>query len=82
MDREHKAKEALLRKEKRQADKSLVLLNNTWSNINKDLELLKTERSYDSSIAVNDAKREERCHYTSIVQAQKDQGHKLKSLHP
>ena len=79
LEKQYKAKQALQWRENRKANKSLVVLTDTLSNRNKDLELVEADRSYHISVAINDAKREERCHYTTIVQAQKDQGHKLKS---
>ena len=79
IERQYKVEEAVLQKEKRQADKSLVELDDKLTTTKKDFELMKTERSYDISAAVHDAKRKERARYTSFVQATKEKGHKLKS---
>ena len=79
LTKKYKSNQALQWREKRKADKSLVVLTDTLSIRNKDLELVEADRSYHISVATTDAKRKERCHYTNIVQAQKDQGMKLKS---
>ena len=44
-----------MEREERQVNKSLVVLTDTLSNMNKDLELEEAERSYHISVAVNDA---------------------------
>jgi len=72
LDREHKAKEAMYLKDKQNTDKSLVILNDTLSKKNKVLGMMEADQSYCVIIAVNHARRSERCHYTSVVQVQKD----------
>jgi len=79
LEKQYKAKQALLWRENRKANKSLVVLTDTLSNRKKDFELVESDWYYNISVAINDAKREQRSHYTTIVQAQKDQGIKLKS---
>ena len=72
LDREHKVKEALHLKDKQTTDKSLVILNDTLAQKTKVLNMMEADQSYRVSIAVNNARRTERCHYANQVQVQKD----------
>jgi len=72
LDREHKGKEALHLKDKQTTDKSLVILNDTLAQKTKVLNIMEADQSRRVSIAINNARRTERCHYANEVQVQKD----------
>jgi len=74
MHKEHKSKHASLLKEKRKITKNSVCLHSHLDTINMSLELLRSEQSYKMNMAVNQAKREERCHFAAVIRTQKDEG--------
>ena len=74
----HKAKESEFLKEKRQSNKSLVILHDTLRKKTHDLSLVEANHGFIVSVAVTDARRKERSNYASVIRAEKDQGLKAK----
>ena len=65
-------------KEKRQTNKSLVVLHDTLRRKTLDLSLVEANHGYNVTVAVTNAKRKERSHYSSVIRAEKDQASKSK----
>ena len=77
MHKEHKSKNATLLKEKRKITKNAICLHSRLDTINMSLELLRSEHSYQLNMAVNQAKREERYHFATVVRTKKDESSKM-----
>jgi len=78
--KQQKLNEATYLKELRRVDKKVVLLDATLEKTNHALKLIQLEQSYTTKLAVNNAKQEEREHFTTIVRTERDQGRKLQSV--
>lgn len=77
MHKEHKSKNATLLKEKRKITKNSICLHSRLDTINMSLELLRSEHSYQLNMAVNQAKREERYHFATVIRTKKDESSKM-----
>ena len=69
---EHKHNESNLLKENRIDDKHTVRLQSRLDVINVSVDLLRIEHSYHIVSAVNEAKRDERRHYSGLLQSHKE----------
>jgi len=78
--KEFKLTQASFAKELRRVDKKMVVLDDTLVKTVHALILLRGEQSYTTKVAVNNAKQEEREHFTTVVQHQRDQSRKLQSV--
>ena len=58
----------------------MVVLGDTLEKIVHALALLRGEESYTTNVAVKNAKQEESDHFTTVVQHERDQSRKLKSV--
>jgi len=67
LNKQQKAKEALFLKEKRQSNKSLVILHDTLPKKTHDLNLVEANHAYHISGVVTGARRKERSHYASVL---------------
>ena len=66
---QHKHNESTLLREKRIADKHAVSLQSRLDVINVSVDLIRTEHSYDIASAVKEVKRDERSHYSGLLQS-------------
>jgi len=67
-------------KELRRVDKKMVLLDDTLEKTVHSLALLRGEQNYATNVAVKNAKQEERGHFTTVVQHERDHSRKLKTV--
>ena len=67
-------------KELRRVDKKMVVLDDTLEKTVHALALLRGEQNYATNVAVKNAKQEERDHFTTVVQHERDQSRKLKTV--
>ena len=79
--KEHKVKESSFFKDKRKADKDLVTLKEKMSEREQNFDLLEKDQAYNVSVAVRNAKLDERSYFSDVVKAHKQSGMKLKSQH-
>ena len=79
--KEHEVKESLFFKDKRKADKDLVTLKEKMSEREQNFDLLEKDQAYNVSVAVRNAKLDERSYFSDVVKAHKQSGMKLKSQH-
>ena len=77
LHKDHKSKQASLIREKCKIDKDSVSLHSCLDSINMSFELLRSEQHYNINTAVNEAKQDEICHYSMVIQTQKDEGRKM-----
>ena len=66
-------------KEKRQTNKSLVVLHDTLRKKTHDLSLVEANHGYNVTVAVTNAKRKERSHYSSVIRAEKGPSVEIKA---
>ena len=67
-------------KELRRVDKKMVVLDDTLEKTVHALALLRGEQNYATNVAVKNVKQEERDHFTTVVQHERDHSRKLKTV--